>query len=93
MNRKDKIILSDKRALSISEAAKYACVSRGTIENWITQGLLPYEELPGRGENAYRFLRIRLKDLDEFLDNFYKVQRKKNEENVSNELFLSPRSS
>ena len=93
MNRKDKIILSDKRALSINEAAKYACVSCGTIKNWIAQGLMPYEELPGRGKNAYRFRRIRLKDLDEFLDKFYKVQKKKIEENISNELFYLPRSS
>ena len=58
----------NKRALTISEAAKYACVSRTTIDNWLSRGILAYEELPGGGSGAYRFRRIRLTDLDAFLD-------------------------
>lgn len=61
----------DKRAFSIKEAAEYACVSRGTIENWLAKGLLPFEELPGRGKGSYCFRRIRKNDLDEFLNRFY----------------------
>ncbi len=40
---------NNKRAFTIAEAAKYACVSRGIVESWIVKGLLPYEELPGNG--------------------------------------------
>ena len=61
----------DKRALTIMEAAEYACVSRSTIENWLTKGLLPFEEIPNLGEGKYRFRRIRKHDLDEFLDTLY----------------------
>ena len=62
-----------KRALTISEAAKHACVSRGIIESWLARGFLPYEELPGTGEGkrTQRFRRIRRADLDEFLDGHY----------------------
>jgi excisionase family DNA binding protein len=70
---------SNKRALSIAEAARYACVSRGTIENWLTKGILPCEELPSRGNGAYRFRRIRKQDLEEFLDkSYYKTESKTN---------------
>ncbi len=58
---------TNKRALNISEAAEYACVSRGTIETWMARKLLPYEELPGTGSKN-RFRLIRKADLDEFLD-------------------------
>jgi len=58
----------NKRALTIQEAAEYVGVSRGTLDNWLAKGLLPYEELPGNGARAYRFRRIRKSDLDEFLD-------------------------
>ena len=61
-----------KRALSIKEASDYLCVSRGTIENWMSQGLLPYEEYPGRGSEDRRFRRIRLEDLESFLKGHYK---------------------
>ena len=62
-----------ERALTISEAAKYACVSRGTIESWLARGLLPYEELPGTGEGkgTQRFRRARRVDFDDFLDQNY----------------------
>ena len=61
----------DKRAFNINEAAEYACVSRGTIENWLNKGLIPYEELPSRGKGLYHYRRIRKKDLDDFLNKFY----------------------
>ena len=67
----------DKRAFTISNAADYACVSRGIIESWLAKGLIPFEELPGSG--AYRFRRIRKADLDEFLAGKYKptIERKR----------------
>ena len=65
---------SGRRALTVAEAARHACVSRGTIDNWIAKRLLPVEELPSRGNGSYRFLRIRKHDLDEFLDKFYSIE-------------------
>ena len=62
----------NKRALSITEAADYIGVSRGTLERWISEGLLPYEDLPGGGTGSHRFRRIRLSDIDIFLENNYK---------------------
>jgi len=75
---KDKQIVEkfDKRALSISEASKYACVSEATVRNWITSRLIPFEELPGRGNGSNNFRRIRKMDLDKFLDKHYKESRR-----------------
>ncbi len=56
-----------KRAFTVSEAAGYACVSRGTLEHWLSKRLLPFEELPCTGTKQ-RLRRIRKKDLDEFLE-------------------------
>jgi excisionase family DNA binding protein len=58
---------STKRAFTISEAAEYACVSRGTVDHWLAKRLLPFEELPCTG-TIQRLRRIRKKDLDEFLE-------------------------
>ena len=63
--------LSKKRALTIAEATRYSCYSRGTIEGWIARGLLPYEEPPGRGTGNHRFRKIRRADLDTLLDSYY----------------------
>ena len=65
----------DKRALTIKEAAEYACVYRSTVKNWIARGILPYEDLPGEGSGSHRFTRIRKEDLDGFLNNFSIVCR------------------
>ena len=65
-----------KRAMKISEAAEYACVSRGIIESWLNKGLLPYEELPSTGTGSHRFRRIRKQDLDEFLRQYYQTNVK-----------------
>jgi len=62
-----------RRALTIKETAEYACVSRGTVDNWLVNGLLPHEILPGRGNGSQRFIRIRKNDLDDFLN--VRVQR------------------
>ncbi len=83
-----------KRALTIVEAAEYACVSRGTIENWLAKGILPFEELPSRGNRQYRFRRIRREDLESFLNSNYKQpQEKENKKSQKNkkELILLPR--
>jgi len=57
-----------KRAFSMSEAAEYACVSRGTVHTWVVSGMLPCENLPSRGDGSHKFRRIRKSDLDAFLD-------------------------
>lgn len=64
--------METKRALTVAEAARYACVSRGTLELWLAKRLLPFEELPGQGNGRKKFRRIRHADLDAFLDKHYK---------------------
>ena len=80
-----------KRALTVVEVAEYACVSRGTVENWLVNGLLPYEELPGRGSGQQKFKRIRLNDLIEFLDSHYKAPKPVRKTITSKELKLLPK--
>ena len=80
----------DLRALSISQTAVYACVSEGTVRNWLSARLLPFEELPGRGDGKYRFRLIRKQDLDKFLKKHYQSV----EDNTpvdSSQTTLSPR--
>ncbi len=87
------IKLKEKRALSVAEAARYACVSRGTVESWLTRKLLPVEELPGRGNGSHRFRRIRLADLEAFLDGHYnQPAEKKKEKSENRKITLLPRS-
>ncbi len=83
----------NKRAFTIKEAADYACVGRTTVENWLKKGLLPYEELPGRGEGLYHYRRVRKKDLDDFINKFYLKYYRPHSDNkkVSKELILLPR--
>ena len=69
--------LTQKRALTITEAVRYSCYSRGTIEGWITRGLLPVEQPPGRGTGEHKLRRIRLADLNAFLDQYYQQPEKK----------------
>lgn len=66
-----------KRALNIADAASYIGVSRGTLNNWILSGLLPFEELPGRGAGSHKFRLIRKSDLDAFLGSHYHTLREK----------------
>lgn len=68
--------LQNKRALTIAEAANFACVSRGTLHNWMVSGLLPFEELPGPGDGSHKFRLIRRQDLDEFLNRHYHQQKR-----------------
>jgi hypothetical protein len=68
---KEKRQIEEKRAFTLAEAAAYACVSRGTVHTWIVTGLVPFEELPGRGGGLHRFRRIRKSDLDVFLDKHF----------------------
>ena len=91
--------LRNKRILTISEAVEYSGYSRGTITNWLDRGLLPYEELPSRGNGRKRFIRIRTVDLDDLLDQHYSTgvvhEDLINEEipdgNPDGEVFLEPR--
>ncbi|MFC1556964.1 helix-turn-helix domain-containing protein [candidate division KSB1 bacterium] len=87
--------IEDKRVLSIAEAARYTSMSRGLIEYWLDHGLLPFEELPSTGTGAHRLRRIRRRDIDEFLDNYYTVQNEPVNEPVKesriNEVTLLPK--
>ncbi|HUU27815.1 MAG TPA: helix-turn-helix domain-containing protein [archaeon] len=64
--------LENKRILNISEAARYSGYSRGWIEHWLREGLLPYESPPGQGEGKQSRKFIRRADLDAFLESCYK---------------------
>jgi excisionase family DNA binding protein len=66
-----------KRALTIAEASAYVGVSRGTLTNWILSGLIPFEELPGRGNGSHKFRMIRKSDLDAFLERYYHASKEK----------------
>lgn len=70
-----------KRVLTIVEAAKYIGVSRGVVEGWISKGILSFEELPSFGSGAHRFRRIRVADIDEFLDKHYSQNNTKQKVN------------
>ena len=85
--------ISEKRAFSVKEAAEYACVSRATVDNWLVKGILPFEELPGRGNGIYSFMRIRKSDLDNFLNRFYQneIVTNSNTNKELHDLFLLPR--
>lgn len=75
---------TEKRAFSIAEAAQHACVSRGMIENWLRNGILSFEELPGSGAGKNRFRRIRRSDLDTFLDAQYQSTKKADKQDRGN---------
>lgn len=83
----------NKRAFNIKETAKYACVSEGIVRNWITSGLIPYEELPGKGNGSRKFRLIRKRDLDNFLNIHYNEPEKKKPGKIDNELVLLPKGS
>ena len=85
--------INHKRALTIKEAAEYACVSRGTIQNWISRDLLPFEKLPGSGTGPYCFRRIRKEDLDNFLNQSYQQNNDKLKKELKNKLILLPKNS
>ena len=63
-------------------------MSRGTVQNWIVSGLLPFEELPGRGDGSHRFRLIRKSDLDVFLDKNYHKSKNESTNKNSDELIL-----
>jgi hypothetical protein len=86
-------VLTEKRAFSIAEAAKYACVSRGIVDNWLNKGLLPYEELPRYGNGSNRFRRIRRHNLDNFLNDKYQNKAKQSKTVKSKDHFLLPKNS
>ena len=80
-----------KRAVTISEASVYACVSEATVRNWIATGLLPYEELPGCGKGINKMRRIRKSDIDEFLDNHYIKTKPSRQKMTQDTLLLLPK--
>ena len=81
----------EKRAFSISEAAKYACVSRAILDSWVVKGHLPYEELPGTGTGHQKFRRIRKNDLDTFLERCYHRDKDIRDKSSKDGIFLQPR--
>ena len=83
-----------KRALNVTEAARFVGVSRGTIMNWLISGILPFEELPGRGDGSHRFRLIRRSDLDAFLERYYHSPSENEETKIEqNEIILLERTS
>ena len=80
----------NKRAFTIAEAAEYVNVSRQTIIGWVKKGLLPFEELPGRGSGLYKFRLIRKNDLDFFLNKYYHRPQKNKHEKLSDDMILLP---
>ena len=81
---------NEKRALTLTEAAQYACLSRGSIQNLISQGLLPFEKFPGRGAGFKRLIRIRMEDLKAFLDSHYHKPNQINKVKKDDNLILLP---
>jgi excisionase family DNA binding protein len=87
----DKSNNQDKRAFTVTQAAVYVGVSRATIQNWVVNNLLPFEELPGRGQGAYRFRLIRKADIDLFLNDHYKTPEKAHNTKTREKLILLPK--
>lgn len=87
----------EKRILNISEAARYSGYSRGMIELWMNDGLIPYEELPGRGKGIHKNRRIRQTDLEAFLEKYYIKGENRNQHfsqgKVVDDIFLLPKKS
>ena len=81
------------RAYTIQGASEYAGVSRGTVENWLNNRLLPFEKLPGRGKGNYRFIRIRAIHLNKFLDEHLVIPHEQSCQTVRNEIILTPKRS
>ena len=82
--------IKQKRALTIAEAAEYACVSEGTVRNWINSRIIPFEVLPGRGNGLHKFRLIRKSDLDKFLDKNYHQAHKNRSKKFSKDFILLP---
>lgn len=87
----DKNTFNNKRALTITEAAEYTGISEAAVRNWIVSGLIPYEELPGRGNGYHKFRLIRKTDLDDFLEKHYRPSKRFKKQDNSNELVLLPK--
>ncbi|MFC1650637.1 helix-turn-helix domain-containing protein [Candidatus Latescibacterota bacterium] len=85
--------MSDKRVLNVSQAAEYICVSRSVVETWLSKGILPFEELPSCGNGSHRFRRIRVTDIDDFLDMHYKQNNgsPKVDKRIHKDIFLMPK--
>ncbi|MFC1552371.1 helix-turn-helix domain-containing protein [Candidatus Latescibacterota bacterium] len=83
----------DKRVMNITQAAGYIGVSRSVVETWLSKGMLPYEELPSCGSGSHRFRRIRVADIDEFLEKYYKQNKVNKDENkqIHKDIVLLPK--
>lgn len=62
--------VKNRRLVSISEAARYAGVSRWSIHAWIRAGKLPFHQFPGttNPEKNFRGVKIDLNDVDILID-------------------------
>ena len=77
---------------SISGAARYLGVSRGTIDHYLAKGILPYEDRPpGRGKGIYRNIRIRRTDLDRLREMWYRTKAPKRQTERPDRIILLPR--
>ncbi len=59
------------RLFTVAEAAAILNVSLRTLQNWVHDGQLPYTRL---GEGG-RLIRIRAKDLQQFINDNYQTRR------------------
>jgi len=60
---------ADMRVVNISNAARYAGVSRWTIRRWINEGKLPFVRYPsGSDDTQFRADRVDLNDLDALIE-------------------------
>jgi len=83
---------SQKRTLSIQQAADWIGVSRASFMGWLNRGLIPFEQLPGRGKGIQQFRRIRIADLETFCEEHYKKIRQPSTDGKKSEsLTLLPR--
>ncbi len=85
--------MSDLRVLNVSQAAEYIGVSRSVVETLLSKGILPYEELPSCGNGSHRFRRIRVADINEFIDKHYQQNNgsPKVDKRIHKDIFLMPK--
>ena len=70
---KEKRIMNNQNQLfTAAESAAILNVSLKTLQNWLKEGVLPYTRLGTGG----RLIRIRQRDLEEFIDKNYKNNRR-----------------
>lgn len=80
--------LQPDEKLSVNQVVKFTGYAWDTVEYWLKECGLRYEEPPTRGVRRARFIRVG--DLREFIKGFTKMNYSRNDENNSH-LLLLPR--